>query len=218
MKQDIERGKNMLSKSLLNLDLKYLNPFIDFLNEWYVQIILLLVAAGLIYAIILGVNLAKSDNSDKRDMAKKRIVNASFTVIIVVVLTLILQFVLSHLDEWVNGDQDNYNLATLSLSYVDNGNENDLGIDFNFDSNIYTYYINVPSDKTTVYISAQAEEPSCDVSITVPAMAQGTSNIITNVAVTITTLSKIDITVSKTNSDNTVTKTVYILYLTKVAP
>lgn len=95
----------MFLNMLNNINLTFLNPIINFLNAWYIYIIGVLCLFGMIYAIVLGVNLAKSDSAEKREMSKKRIINASLTIVIVVALTLIMQFVLINLDGWVNSEQ-----------------------------------------------------------------------------------------------------------------
>ena len=92
----------MINTMLGYINLEFLNPIIDFLNAWYIPIITVLATAGVLYAIILGINLAKSDNADKRNAAKKRIVHASLSIVIVIALTFSLKFVLANLDDWVN--------------------------------------------------------------------------------------------------------------------
>lgn len=113
----------MLFKNLLNINTSFLNPLIQFLNAWYIPIIIMLVAGGIIYAIILGINLAKSDSSEKREIMKKRIVNASLTIVIVVALTFILQFVLTNIGDWTNTEQN----IIANTSYVKEIKINDTG-------------------------------------------------------------------------------------------
>lgn len=45
-------------------------------------------AAGLVYAIVLGVNLAKADEQSKRDEAKKRLITTIVAVAVVVGLVI----------------------------------------------------------------------------------------------------------------------------------
>lgn len=96
----------MINSMLGYVNLEFLNPIIDFLNAWYIPIITVLATAGVLYAIILGINLAKSDNADKRSAAKKRIVHASLSIVIIIALTFTLRFVLSNLDSWVNNSEE----------------------------------------------------------------------------------------------------------------
>ena len=123
-----------LKNLFLAVDVSFLQPLVDFLNDWYVNIILVLIAVGIIYAVVLGVNLAKSDNSETRERMKKRIVNASLTIVIVVVLTFGLNFVLSNLNKWVNGGYpvEVANYTTSAQFKIGNGEYKDLVWDDNF--------------------------------------------------------------------------------------
>lgn len=57
-------------------------------------LITLVFTAGLIYVIILGVQYAKAETSDKKDEAKKRIINACVGVVIMVLLLALLYWLL----------------------------------------------------------------------------------------------------------------------------
>lgn len=117
-----------MAYSMLNkVNLTFLNPLIEFLNNWYITIMTVLATAGIIYAVILGINLAKSDNSEKRETAKKRIFNASLTIVITIVLTFTLQFVLNNLDEWVNHSSGNVLQDQTVISNVYYKSEGALG-------------------------------------------------------------------------------------------
>ena len=48
-------------------------------------------AAGMIYAVILGVNMARADSTDKREEAKKRLINVLIGLAIIVALILFFQ-------------------------------------------------------------------------------------------------------------------------------
>lgn len=108
----------MINTMLGYVNLEFLNPIIDFLNAWYIPIVTVLATAGVLYAIILGVNLAKSDNADKRNAAKKRIVHASLSIVIVIALTFSLRFVLANLDDWVNHSAYNQITNTEVVSSI----------------------------------------------------------------------------------------------------
>lgn len=71
-----------------------LKPIMSLL-ETLVPILLILVGtAGSIYAIILGVNYSRAETSDKREEAKKRLVNA-IVGLVVMILLLALLFIFS---------------------------------------------------------------------------------------------------------------------------
>lgn len=54
-------------------------------------ILIVVAAAGSIYAIVLGVNMARADSTEKREEAKKRVINVLVGMIIIVALILLLQ-------------------------------------------------------------------------------------------------------------------------------
>ena len=68
--------------------------------------IAIILTLGLVYVIILGVNYAKAETSDKKEEAKKRIINAIVGVVIMLALIAILNVVITNIDgivTWVNG-------------------------------------------------------------------------------------------------------------------
>ena len=69
----------------------WLNGILDTLNNVLFPILLVVAAVGTIYAIYLGVMLAKAENAEKREEAKKRIINAVIALGIVVVLALLMK-------------------------------------------------------------------------------------------------------------------------------
>ncbi|MBR4745550.1 MAG: hypothetical protein IK070_02455 [Clostridia bacterium] len=73
---------------------KIVQPIIDLMNTIIVPLLIVLGTAGTIYAIILGVNFARAESSDKREEAKKRIINFVIGfVVTIVLLVLLLLFV-----------------------------------------------------------------------------------------------------------------------------
>lgn len=54
-------------------------------------ILIVVAAAGSIYAIVLGVNMARADSTEKREEAKKRVINVLVGMVIIVGLILLLQ-------------------------------------------------------------------------------------------------------------------------------
>ena len=54
-------------------------------------ILIVVAAAGTIYAVVLGVNMARADSTEKREEAKKRVINVLVGMIIIVGLILLLK-------------------------------------------------------------------------------------------------------------------------------
>ena len=66
-------------------------PIIKILNSLLVPVIILLGTAGTIYAIVLGVQYSKAETADKRDEAKKRLINAAIGIVIMLVALILLK-------------------------------------------------------------------------------------------------------------------------------
>lgn len=65
---------------------KWLSSLFDVLYPLLYAIMAVTAAAGAVYAIILGINLARAEDQSKRDEAKKRLI----TTIIAVAVTILL--------------------------------------------------------------------------------------------------------------------------------
>lgn len=105
----------IFSFNMLGLNLDYLNPIVDALNIILWPLVGLLATAGTIYAIVLGVNMAKADNPEKRSAAKKRIIGALTAVVSVIILLFLLKFILENLNRWVNGTTTTTSMITLFI-------------------------------------------------------------------------------------------------------
>ena len=74
----------------------------DAINDVVWPILIVVAAAGTIYAIVLGVNMARADSTEKREEAKKRIINVLIGMVVIVGLILLLQLFLNTiLPNWV---------------------------------------------------------------------------------------------------------------------
>lgn len=99
--------------SMLGLNLEFLEPIVNVLNVILIPVVSLLATGGTIYAIILGVNMAKADNAEKRTAAKKRITSVLIACASVILLLFALRFILGNLDKWVNGTTPNAIIGLL---------------------------------------------------------------------------------------------------------
>ena len=55
-----------------------------------IPVMIIVGVAGIFYSIYLGVNMARADSSDKREEAKKRLVNAIIGFVVIFILILLL--------------------------------------------------------------------------------------------------------------------------------
>lgn len=66
----------------------WVNTLYQYLDPVLYAIMAIVAAAGAIYAIVLGVNLARAEDQSKRDEAKKRLVTTLIAVAITIALVL----------------------------------------------------------------------------------------------------------------------------------
>ena len=66
-------------------------PIINVLDSLLLPIIIVLGTAGMIYGIVLGVQYSKAETADKRDEAKKRMINAIIGILIVLILLILMK-------------------------------------------------------------------------------------------------------------------------------
>ncbi len=79
----------------------------DVINAIKWPLIIIIAAAGSIYAIFLGVQMARADSSEKREEAKKRVINVLLGVAIAVGLMLLITVFVNALPSWIGKPEDN---------------------------------------------------------------------------------------------------------------
>ena len=85
-----------------------LQPIVDLLGKLLQPLLILVATAGIIYVIILGVNYSRAETSDKKDEAKKRIINAIVGFVITIVLLFLLYILIENMDDiigWIQKGQ-----------------------------------------------------------------------------------------------------------------
>lgn len=79
----------------------FLNPVLEVLGAALIPILILVGTAGMIYAVVLGVKLARAETTDQRDEAKKRLINAIIALVVMIALILLLQIFVSNIGTWL---------------------------------------------------------------------------------------------------------------------
>ena len=79
----------------------WVGTIIDAINTILYPLLILVGTAGTIYAVILGVNLARADSADKQQEAKKRMINAIIGLVSIIALILLLKLFCTYLPEWI---------------------------------------------------------------------------------------------------------------------
>lgn len=72
--------------------LDWVDNLVDAINKILPAILIITGAAGTIYAVVIGVNMARADSTEKREEAKKRLINVIVGIAIIIGLILFLQF------------------------------------------------------------------------------------------------------------------------------
>ena len=92
----------MKNNMLLSVDFSpVIAPILEVLNAILWPAIALVGAIGTIYCIVLGVKLAKSDEQNSREKAKKDLVGAIVGFVAIFVLIVSLKIALPILQNWV---------------------------------------------------------------------------------------------------------------------
>lgn len=81
----------------------WLSSFVDIIFDVLVWVGVIVAAAGTIYAIVLGINMARADSAEKREEAKQRIVYTVIGIGVCVVLVLVFVVVSNFLPGWLAG-------------------------------------------------------------------------------------------------------------------
>ena len=74
------------------------------LSNFLVPLLIIVATAGMIYAVVLGVNLARADSSDKQQEAKKRLIYAVVGLAVILVLILLLNLFIDNVGNIIGVD------------------------------------------------------------------------------------------------------------------
>ncbi len=91
---------------------KIVKPIDELFDVMIIPLLVLIGSAGLIYSIVLGVQYSKAENADKREEAKKRLVNAIIGFVVLLVLLVILRIFTNNaesISDWIHNTIDNAN-------------------------------------------------------------------------------------------------------------
>ena len=77
--------------------LNWVKDLVNVVDIILLPLMILVLTAGSIYAVVLGVNFARAESTDKREEAKKRMINAIIGVVSIFVLILLLNLVIFYM-------------------------------------------------------------------------------------------------------------------------
>lgn len=79
--KDIVSGAEYISENVVNTITSVLVPILAIVG-----------AAGIIWAIVLGINMARADSAEKREETKKRLISLIVGIVIMIALVFFFQF------------------------------------------------------------------------------------------------------------------------------
>ena len=87
-------------------EFQWLEPIAEFLDSALVPVIIVVGALGAIWIIILGVNLARAESSDKAAEAKKRLINVIIALVAVILLVFLLALFIGNAPTWFDSSDN----------------------------------------------------------------------------------------------------------------
>jgi len=88
--------------NLLAIDFNpIIQPILEVLDAILWPAIAVVVSVGTIYSIVLGIKIAKSDEQNSREKAKKDLIGAIIGFVIIFILIVALKIAVPILEEWV---------------------------------------------------------------------------------------------------------------------
>lgn len=102
--------------------------FVNTVKIILIPLLIMVASAGTIYAVVLGVNMARADSGEKREEAKKRLVNFIIGFVIIIVLIVALRVIAEYIpnflidekdfDSWVNKGSSSSQLSDQGIDYT----------------------------------------------------------------------------------------------------
>ena len=93
---------NLAFLTVVNPFTKVVEPLVTLINFAFAPAMSIVGALGAIYCILLGVKLAKAEEQQDRDKAKKSLQNALIGFVSIFVLLVVLRLGLPALEIWMN--------------------------------------------------------------------------------------------------------------------
>lgn len=70
---------------------KIVKPFVAIVDQLLLPMIIMLGVFGAVYAITLGVQYSRAESSEKREEAKKRLINGAIGIVVTLILLIIMK-------------------------------------------------------------------------------------------------------------------------------
>jgi len=84
-----------------NGEWNWVRDIVNFLNTLLPYVLIVVATAGTIYAVVLGVKMAKAEDAGAREEAKKRIINFVIALAVTILLIILLNLFVKYLPNWI---------------------------------------------------------------------------------------------------------------------
>ena len=78
----------------------WLYPIANFLDNLLIPFMIIVLIAGAAWVIVLGVGLARAEDTGKAQEAKKKLINVAVALVSIIVLVFLLTFLAARLPKW----------------------------------------------------------------------------------------------------------------------
>lgn len=78
----------------------FLGTIFSIVQYALIPLFIAVAAAGSIYAVVLGVNLARAEDAEKRQAAKQRLIWAVVGLVSIIVLILLINWIVGMVPQW----------------------------------------------------------------------------------------------------------------------
>ena len=96
----------------------WLQTLFNVISWVLIPLFIAVAAAGAIYAVVLGVNLARAEDAEKRDAAKKRLIWAIVGFASIIVLILLVNFIMRLIPNWIADYQNDDTWTKSDGDYI----------------------------------------------------------------------------------------------------
>ncbi|MBE5746292.1 MAG: hypothetical protein E7359_03290 [Clostridiales bacterium] len=84
-----------------NGEWNWVRDLVNFLKTLLPYVLIVVATAGTIYAVVLGVNMARAEDASKREEAKKRIINFVIALAVTILLIVLLNVFVTYIPGWL---------------------------------------------------------------------------------------------------------------------
>lgn len=80
-------------------------PLVKILDALLIPAMIIVGVAGAIYAIVIGVQYSKAESTDKRDEAKKKLINGAIGIVVALIILIAMKLFIKYVPavkDWIN--------------------------------------------------------------------------------------------------------------------